>query len=129
MRNLILVLALCLTACGPSGRKVLDMEVESSQGVVLETSFDVADTASTAEMWDAAGKAPFSTKSASLTAQEDDPLRAVLEGPVEVRISWVAEVETTVRVEGLVLVRSDASKDDWHLSADEVRRAKELTRK
>ena len=132
MKQLFAVIALCVAvvSCLPPGSKLLHMKVANQGEVVFETMFDVPDTSDEGEIWDAAGQKPFSTQSAaeSLGANKAYPIEAKLTGPVEIRISHPASDEISAKLTNLTLQRSSADSDDWHLSAREVKRAKEAAR-
>ena len=116
-----------LASCGlPPGLKLLHLRVYHGGECVLETDFDVPDTSTVSQIWDAAGQKPFSTQTAaeSLGANKASPLKVKLNGPVEIRISHPASDEISVKLMDLTLQRSSRDSDDWHLSADEVNRAK-----
>ena len=120
-----------LASCGlPPGMKLLHLRVYHGGECVLETDFDVRDTCTVSEIWDAAGQKPFSTQTAakSLGANKANPLEAKLTGPVEIRISHPASDEISAKLTNLTLQRSSADSDDWHLPAREVKRAKKGAR-
>ena len=128
-RRILALVALSglLTSCGlPPGMKLLHLRVHHGGECVLETNFDVPDTSTVSEIWDAAGQKPFSTRTAaeSLGANKANPLEAKLTGPVEIRISHPASDEISAKLTDLTLQRSSKDSDDWHLSAQEVSRAK-----
>ena len=123
----LLALSGLLASCGlPPGMKLLHMRVHHGGECVLETNFDVPDSSTVSEIWDAAGQKPFSTQSAakSLGSNKANPLEAKLTGPVEVRISHPSSDEISAKLTDLTLQRSSKDSDDWHLSAQEVSRAK-----
>ena len=64
----------------------------------------------------------------ALDANKANPLEAKLTGPVEVRISHPSSDEISAKLTNLTLQRSSADSDDWHLPAQEVKRAKKGTR-
>lgn len=122
--------AIALVACGiPRGQKLLTLEIHHAQALVLETHFDADDRSTTSEIWDASGERPFSTQVAAPALQptDADPLRAELSGPVEIRIVHVDNLEASVRLENLTLVRSSPTADDWRLPAAEIQRAKKAS--
>ncbi len=102
------------------------MKVYHEGGLVLTTVFDVPDSSTTSEIWDAAGRKPFSTEAASTSvpAREADPLRARLTGPVEIKITHVTSTVTSAALTDLTLLRSSPDATDWHLPAAEVSRAR-----
>ena len=110
--------------------KLLHLRVYHGGECVLETDFDVRDTSTVSEIWEAAGRKPFSTQTAaeSLGSNRANPLEAKLTGPVEIRISHPASDEISAKLTNLTLQRSSADSDDWHLPAQEVKRAKKGTR-
>ena len=123
----LLVMSGLLASCGlPPGMKLLHMRVHHGGECVLETNFDVPDTSTVSEIWDAAGRKPFSTQTAaeSLGANKANPLEAKLTGPVEIRISHPASDEISAKLTNLTLRRSTKDSDDWHLSGNGVSRAK-----
>ena len=127
----LLVMSGLLASCGlPPGMKLLHLRVYHGGECVLETDFDVRDTSTVSEIWEAAGRKPFSTQTAaeSLGSNRANPLEAELTGPVEIRISHPASDEISAKLTNLTLQRSSADSDDWHLPAQEVKRAKKGTR-
>ena len=127
-RTLALV-AMCglLASCSlPPGMKLLYLQVHHGGKCVLETSFDVPDSSTVSEIWDAAGQKPFSTRTAaeSLGTNKANPLEAKLTGPVEIRISHPASDEISAKLTNLTLRRGSKDSDDWHLSGNGVSRAK-----
>lgn len=128
-RRTLSLVAMCglLASCGlPPGMKLLHLRVYHGGECVLETDFDVQDTSTVSEIWDAAGQKPFSTQTAakSLGANKANPLEAKLTGPVEIRISHPASDEISAKLTNLTLRRSSKDSDDWHLSGNGVSRAK-----
>ncbi|MEE3180982.1 MAG: hypothetical protein VX288_03665 [Planctomycetota bacterium] len=123
----LLALSGLLASCGlPPGMKLLHMRVHHGGECVLETNFDVPDSSTVSEIWEAAGRKPFSTQTAaeSLGSNRANPLEAELTGPVEIRISHPASDQISAKLTNLTLQRSSADSDDWHLPAQEVKRAK-----
>ncbi len=123
----LLAMSGLLASCAlPPGMKLLHLRVYHGGECVLETDFDVPDTSTVSEIWDAAGQKPFSTQSAaeSLGANKANPLEAKLTGPVEIRISHPASDEISAKLTNLTLRRSSKDSDDWHLSGKGVSRAK-----
>jgi len=130
-RLALLAMSGFLASCGlPPGMKLLHLRVYHGGECVLETDFDVRDTSTVSEIWEAAGRKPFSTQTAaeSLGSNRANPLEAELTGPVEIRISHPASDEISAKLTNLTLQRSSADSDDWHLPAQEVKRAKKGTR-
>lgn len=128
-RRILALVAMCglLASCGlPPGMKLLHLRVYHGGECVLETDFDVRDTSTVSEIWEAAGRKPFSTQTAaeSLGSNRANPLEAELTGPVEIRISHPASDEISAKLTNLTLQRSSRDSDDWHLPAQEVKRAK-----
>ena len=128
-RRTLALVAMCglLASCGlPPGMKLLHLRVYHGGECVLETDFDVQDTSTVSEIWDAAGQKPFSTQTAakSLGANKANPLEAKLTGPVEIRISHPASDEISAKLTNLTLRRSSKDSDDWHLAGNGVSRAK-----
>ncbi len=124
MKNLIAsLILLTLLACMPLGQKLLNLEIQQDGHVLLSTSFDVPDTSTESEIWNCAGEAPFSTEVDSVAPSASDPLRAEIQGEVQIRILWTGSLEATATLQDLQLIRSAESADDWHLPAEEVRRA------
>ena len=127
----LLAMSGLLASCAlPPGMKLLHLRVYHGGERVLETDFDVRDTSTVSEIWDAAGQKPFSTRTAaeSLGANKVNPLEAKLTGIAEIRISHPASDEISVKLTNLALRRSSADSDDWHLPAQEVKRAKKGAR-
>jgi hypothetical protein len=123
----LLAMSGLLASCGlPPGMKLLYLQVYHGGECVLETYFDVPDTSTVSEIWDAAGQKPFSTRTAaeSLGANKANPIEAKLTGPVEIRISHPASNEISAKLTNLTLRRSSKDSDDWHLSGKGVSRAK-----
>jgi hypothetical protein len=130
-RLALLAMSGFLASCGlPPGMKLLHLRVYHGGECVLETDFDVRDTSTVSEIWEAAGRKPFSTQTAaeSLGSNRANPLEAELTGPVEIRISHPASDEISAKLTNLTLQRSSVDSDDWHLSAREVKRAKKGAR-
>ncbi len=122
----LLAMSGLLASCGlPPGMKLLHMQVYHGGACVLETDFDVPDSSTVSEIWEAAGRKPFSTQTAakSLGSNKANPLEAKLTGPVEIRISHPTSAEISAKLTNLTLRRSSADSDDWHLPAQEVKRA------
>ena len=123
----LLAMSGLLASCGlPPGMKLLHMRVHHGGKCVLETNSDVPDSSTVSEIWDAAGRKPFSTQTAAkaLGSNKANPLEAKLTGPVEIRISHPASDEIRAKLTNLTLQRSSKDSDDWHLPAQEVKRAK-----
>ena len=123
----LLAMSGLLASCGlPPGMKLLHMRVHHGGECVLETNFDVTDSSNVSEIWDDAGRKPFSTQTAAkaLGSNKANPLEAKLTGPVEIRISHPASDEIRAKLTNLTLQRSSKDSDDWHLPAQEVKRAK-----
>ena len=123
----LLAMSGLLASCGlPPGMKLLHMRVHHGGECVLETNFDVPDSSTVSEIWDAAGRKPFSTQTAAkaLGSNKANPLEAKLTGPVEIRISHPASDEISAKLTNLTLRRSSKDSDDWHLSGNGVSRAK-----
>jgi len=123
----LVAVSVLLASCGlPPGMKLLQLRVQHGGECVLETNFDVPDTSTVSEIWDAAGQEPFSTRTAaeSLGTNKANPLEAKLTGPVEIRISHPASDEISAKLIDLTLQRSARDSNDWHLPAREVSRAK-----
>ena len=123
----LLAMSGLLASCGlPPGMKLLHLRVYHGGECVLETDFDVPDRRTVSEIWDAAGRKPFSTQTVeeSLGANKANPLEAKLTGPVEIRISHPASDEISAKLIDLTLQRSARDSNDWHLPAREVSRAK-----
>ena len=126
-RLALLAMSGFLASCGlPPGMKLLHLRVYHGGECVLETDFDVPDTSTVSEIWEAAGRKPFSTQTAaeSLGSNRANPLEAELTGPVEIRISHPASDEISAKLTNLTLLRSSKDSDDWHLSGKGVSRAK-----
>ena len=125
---MMLALGVLTVSCVMPGMKLLHMTVEHRDEVVLETIFDVPDTSTASEMWEAAGRPPFATVSTRVNELEhrvDHPLLVHLAGAVEIRITWTDSLETAAELTGLTLQRSSIDAEDWHLPAAEVHRAQE----
>ena len=121
--SLSAALLLFAAACMP-GQKLLSLEVVRGEEVLLVTAFDVVDTSTEAEMWDSAGEVPSSTRVSAIAPSGADPLKAELEGPVQIRILWTDRLECSATLDGLRLVRSGPGAHDWRLPPEEIRRAK-----
>ncbi|MFT6110452.1 MAG: hypothetical protein ACJA2W_003378 [Planctomycetota bacterium] len=115
---------ICVAGCLPMGQKLLLLEVLRGGEVILSTTFDAADTSTAAKIWDSAGEIPFSTEVDRVEPSKSDPLKAEIEGTVQIRVLWTDKVESTVTLEGLLLVRSARDADDWRLTPAEIGRAK-----
>lgn len=106
------------------GQKLLTLEIRPDVEVLLSTTFDVLDTSTEAEIWESAGEVPFSTEVDGIEPSGSDPLTAEVEGTVQIRILWNDTEESSVTLDGLLLVRSAPDSDDWRLPSAEIRRAK-----
>ena len=121
----LLVMSGLLASCGlPPGMKLLHMRVHHGGECVLETNFDVPDSSTVSEIWDAAGRKPFSTQTAAkaLGSNKANPLEAKLTGPVEIRISHPASDEISAKLTNLTLRRSSKAVSYTHLRAHETLR-------
>ena len=134
MKELLAVFALCVAAvsCQPPGSKLLNMEVENRGEFVFETSFDVADSSDEADIWEAAGRCPFSLlrQADSLSKPEGSEAGQTLtglEGMVLISISWTDEVEASVELDGATIQRCSSGCPGWHLTQETVWRAKEAS--
>ncbi len=132
MKGLFAAIALCVAAvsCQPPGSKLLNVEVENRGEFVFETNFDVADTSDETDMWEAAGRCPFSLlRAADSLPQPEGPeagqTLAELEGAVVISITWTGGLEGQAELDGATVELCSGSCPGWHLTQETVRRAKE----
>lgn len=130
MKELLAVFALCVAAvsCQPPGSKLLNMEVENRGEFVFDTSFDVADSSDEADIWEAAGRCPFSLlRQADSLPRPEGPeagqTLAKLEGAVVISISWGDEVGAQAELVGATVQLCSGACPGWHLTQETVRRA------
>jgi len=131
MKELLAVFALCVVAasCLPPGSKLLNMEIKNRGELVLETNFDVADTSDEADVWEAAGRCPFSLKrAADLLPQPEGPeagqTLVELKGAVVISITWTDGLEAQAELDGATVELCSGSCSGWHLTQETVRRTK-----
>jgi hypothetical protein len=130
-RGLRAMLAIALVGsliggCAPVGMRLLHMEVYQNDQLVLRTIFDAPDREGLADIWRRAGAEPFASEDqvARVKADEDNPLRAMLAGPVRIKILHVDRLMTSATLTNLVLLRSAPGSLKWYLTPEEVQRAK-----
>jgi len=133
MKQLFAVIALCVAvvSCLPPGSKLLHMKVANQGEVVFETMFDVPDTSDEGEIWDAAGRCPFSVVSEvedlpKPEGPEGGRTLVELDDSVAISITWTGELQAQAMLEGATVEMCSACCPGWHLSAETVRRAKEV---
>ena len=102
------------------------MEIFQSDQLVLRTTFDAADREGPADFWRRAGTEPFASEAevARVNADEGNPLRATLTGPVRITIRHVDRPMTSASLTNLVLLRSASESLKWYLAPEEIQRAK-----
>jgi hypothetical protein len=124
---IIAMAAILSTGCVPAGMRLLRMEVYQSDVLVLRTTFDAPDREKPADFWRRTGEEPFASDEevARVKANEDNPLRARLTGPVRIRILHVDRLMTSASLTDLELVRSTPESLRWYLPEKEVQRAKQ----
>lgn len=115
--------ALGLAACMPSGQRLLTLQVERGPDLLLETHFDVRDSAGLEAIWRESSEVPFSTQVNRLSPDPSDALRARPAGNVQVRILHVDEVLVEATMTGAEFVRSGAALDDWRPSDATIEQA------
>lgn len=135
VRTLTAALLASLLACGCSllmpGQKLLSLEVYQGDEMVLQTTFDVPDSYSESQIWDASGEEPWSMNGELLPLRPTaiNPLEARLEGRVELRIIHGTSLQTSATLEGLTLTRCVTRDSDpapgWRLPPAEIARAKQ----
>jgi hypothetical protein len=118
--------AMLIAGCVPAGMRLLRMEVYQDDQLVLRTTFDAPDREGPADFWRRAGAEPFASdeKIARVKADEDNPLRASLIGPVRIRILHVDRIMTSASITNSVLLRKTRESLGWYLAPVEVQRAK-----
>lgn len=116
-----------MTSCHQPGQKLLKVEITQEGEVVLLTLFDVDDSCTVSEIWDACGERPFATEIAADSLDQGEPrsLETRLTGPVEIRIIHASGIQTSATLTDLTLVRTTLSDNDWRLPPAEIGRAKE----
>ena len=102
------------------------MEVYQGDQLVLRTLFAAPDREGPADFWRRAGAEPFASEAqaARVKADEENPLRATLTGPVRIKIIHVDRLMTSASVTNLVLLRSGPESLKWYLAPEEAQRAK-----
>ena len=127
----LLAMSGLLASCGlPPGMKLLHMRVHHGGECVLETNFDVPDSSTVSEIWDAAGRCPFSVVSEledlpKSEGPEGGRTLVELDDSVAISITWTGELQAQSMLEGATVEMCSACCPGWHLSAETVRRAKE----
>ena len=108
------------------GRRLLHMEVYQNDQLVLLTMFDAPDHERAEDFWRRAGLEPFASdpQAARVKADEDNPLRASLTGPVRIRIVHVNRLMTSVSLTNLILLRGSPESPKWYLAPEEIQRAR-----
>ena len=134
-RTPILALLVSLMAYGCSlampGQKLLSLEVYQGDELVLQATFDVPDSYSESQIWDASGEEPWSMNRElpPLQPTQEDPSMVRLDGGVELRILHTKNLETSATLDGLTLTRTTTRSSDpepgWRLPPTEISRAKQ----
>lgn len=103
------------------GARLIKVEIEHRGKPVLTTYYADDGYPPPEEVWRYLGHAPnmVEDESASVTPAADDPLKAKLEGDVVISVN---RRDSQARFKDLMLVRDDATKQQWYLPADEVQR-------
>lgn len=114
----------CNQVLQADGMRLLHMEVYQKDQLVLRTFFSVRFRASPADIWQRAGAEPFESEAqvARVKADEDNPLRATLTGPVRINITHREQLVTSTSLTNLVLLRSGPESLKWYLAPKEVER-------
>lgn len=124
--SLLLLLSTKLSGCGlPAGQKVLRLEVEQNDQLLLATTFDAPDSLDVEELWIEATEVPFSVELAApqIGVDANQPLSAEVSGWVEIRILHVDRLESAVRLKGVQLQRPAAESNSWSLTSEAAARA------
>ena len=134
-RNLFAALLGSLLACGCGmlhpGMRLLSLEVYQGDQMLLETSFDVPDSYSKSQIWDASGEQPWymNPDLPPLQPTKKDPLTVRLEGQIKLQIIHGDWLETEAHLEGLTLIRTPTRDSNpqpgWRLPPAEIARAKQ----
>lgn len=123
----LLLGACAVISCCMPGQKLLALTVRQGAKVVLASRFAVPDSSDVGEMWAAAGGRPFAAELAPEVASRPaaSPLEVVVAGPVELVLTHTDSLQSRVTLEGVRLVRADADRAGWRLSAADVARAQQ----
>jgi hypothetical protein len=115
-------------ACAFPGQKLLVMTIRRGPEVILTTQFDVVDSSSLRDIWDAAGEVPVSSEAnpALLVPTPSDALAVALVGVIDIQIRHVRHLQDEVAIDGLTVVRSGPTSSDWRLPPGEIERVKKL---
>ncbi|MEM7234149.1 MAG: hypothetical protein AAF517_18370, partial [Planctomycetota bacterium] len=94
--------------------------------LVFSSKFDAPDSESYDELWARLSSEPrWSSEEVSpLTPTASDPLRAQLDGSIEVKLLHGGTVLRRASFEGLALMRKSAANEKWFLPESELKRAK-----
>jgi hypothetical protein len=104
------------------------MTIRRGPEVILTTQFDVVDSSSLRDIWDAAGEVPVSSEAnpALLVPTPSDALAVALVGVIDIQIRHVRHLQDEVAIDGLTVVRSGPTSSDWRLPPGEIERVKKL---
>ena len=129
---LIAVTVACLTGCLRDSNRfipwvmLLDMEVYLDDKLVLHNSFQVAENTRAPFFWNCSGDLPdyCDKKLNKIKPDKVNPLQATLSGKVVIKIFRARSLMTEAKLDGLTLKRENADSIKWHLTQNEVERAK-----
>jgi hypothetical protein len=120
---------LVLAACVPAGRRLLHVELVVGGKPVLRTAYEDSGTESVERVWGYLAGRPIMVDDAlpPLAADADDPLRATLKGPVEVRFLHGGDQLGASTVTDLRLTRASATAG-WQVPEAELARLRAAAR-
>ena len=129
---LIAVTVACLTGCLRDSNRfipwvmLLDMEVYLDDKLVFRNSFQVAEYTRAPFFWNCSGDVPdyCDKKLNKIKPDKVNPLQATLSGKVVIKIFRARSLMTEAKLDGLTLKRENADSIKWHLTQNEVERAK-----
>jgi len=112
--------------CGFPGMRVLEMEVYQNEKLVLKTMFDAPDCRKAPFFWERSGDVPFASSKEINMIKPDKKnlLQATLKGEIIIKIFHVKRLITEAKLEDLTLIRTNEESIKWHLSQEDVERAK-----
>ena len=129
---LIAVTVACLTGCLRDSNRfipwvmLLDMKVYLDDKLVLHNSFQVAENTRAPFFWNCSGDVPdyCDKKLNKIKPDKVNPLQATLSGKVVIKIFRARSLMTEAKLDGLTLKRENTDSIKWHLTQNEVERAK-----